>query len=196
MRVKHLLATIGLVLACVAFAPKTAQADGFVSPNVGASFGGDLDTSRLSYGVTFGWMGAGIIGVEFDFAYAPEFFEPEDDDLDLIDDSNLITANANLIVGAPLGGDEGQVRPYASGGVSVLRSHVTALEDLKVSNSDFGINAGAGIMAFFNESVGIRGDVRFYRSLADDEEDHEFDISFGDFSFWRAMLGVAFRFGA
>ena len=57
------------------------------------------------------------------------------------------------------------------------------------------MNAGAGLHMFFSDSVGIRGDVRYFRSLQDDEPDDEFDIALSDFDFWRASVGVTFRFG-
>ena len=41
--------------------------------------------------------------------------------------------------------------------------------------------------------VGFRGDLRYYRSLADPVEDNEFDIALGTFDFWRATAGVTFR---
>jgi hypothetical protein len=87
------------------------------------------------------------------------------------------------------------VRPYGSGGLSILRSRVDALEDLRISNTDFGFNVGAGVMGFFSDTVGLRGDVRYYRNLQDPDEDDEFDVSVGDFDFWRATLGLVFRFG-
>jgi hypothetical protein len=194
MRHCKLLIGCGVIMATM-LAPAAAQADGFISPNIGMSFGGDLEDSRPTYGVTLGFMGAGIFGMEFDLGYTPEFFEPPDDDLDLIDDSNLLTANINLILGAPIGGMGRSVRPYGSGGLSILRSRVDALEDLRISNTDFGFNVGAGVMGFFSDSVGLRGDVRYYRNLEDPDEDDEFDVSVGDFDFWRATLGLVFRFG-
>jgi hypothetical protein len=72
---------------------------------------------------------------------------------------------------------------------------VDALEDLRISNTDFGFNVGAGVMGFFSDTVGLRGDVRYYRNLQDPDEDDEFDVSVGDFDFWRATLGLVFRFG-
>ena len=63
-----------------------------------------------------------------------------------------------------------------------------------VANNDFGVNVGAGVIGFFNDHVGLRGDIRYFRSLQDPEEDNEFDIDFGTFDFWRGTVGVTFRF--
>ena len=61
-----------------------------------------------------------------------------------------------------------------------------------VSNSDFGFNVGGGLMGNFSDNIGWRGDLRYFRALADDEEDNEFDIAIGDFDFWRGTFGVTF----
>lgn len=192
---KHFARLMSVGALLVVLAPAPAAADWFLTPFVGGSGGGDTDGTHGTYGVSAGFMGAGIFGFEVDFSYAPEFFEPENDDFDLIGDSNLTSLMANLIVGIPVGGDDGPVRPYASGGAGLMMSRVDDVGGFfDVDNNDFGVNLGAGVMGFFSDNVGIRGDVRYFRNLADDEEDNEFDISFGDFDFWRATAGVAFRF--
>ena len=48
-------------------------------------------------------------------------------------------------------------------------------------------------MAFFNDNVGIRGDIRFFRSLRDADPDG-LDIELGGFKFWRGTVGVTFKF--
>ena len=99
---------------------------------------------------------------------------------------------ANLVVGAPAGG----VRPYASGGVGLIKSKVDDAGQFfgEINNNDFGFNLGAGVTGFVNDNIGIRGDVRYFRSLRDDEPDDEFDVGLSDFHFWRGTVGVSFRF--
>lgn len=180
----------------LALSPAVAQADWLFTPNIGAGFGGNASgREHLTYGASIGWMGEGIIGWEADFAYTPEFFEGDDDDLDLIGDNNVTSFMANLIVGVPVGGQTGGgVRPYLSGGAGLLQSKVTGADDLfEVDNSEFGVNVGAGLMGFMTDHVGFRGDVRYYRALGDPEEDNEFDIDFTDFDFWRGTVGLTFR---
>jgi opacity protein-like surface antigen len=200
MRLKVLL-LCGALATFMVF-PATASADWIFTPYLGATFGSDVPDldedagdnvgEKLSFGGSLAYMGANIIGFEVDLGYTPEFFEL-DEDLDSFD-SNVVTLMANAIVGAPIGVAPG-VRPYASGGVGLVRSHVTDAGDLfDASNSDFGVNIGGGVMGFFNDNVGVRGDIRYFRALVDEEEDEEFDISFGDFDFWRGSVGVTFRF--
>ncbi len=59
-----------------------------------------------------------------------------------------------------------------------------------LDTNDFGFNVGAGLHGFFTDSVGIRGDIRYFRSLQDNEPDDEFDLALSDFGFWRATVGL------
>jgi opacity protein-like surface antigen len=191
-------------------APAKASADWLFTPFIGMNFGGsatfneagfdfeDKFEQRGTYGASLAWMGAGIAGFEFDFGYTPNFFESNaEGDVDFdYGDNNLTTLMANLVLGAPVGGQTGiGIRPYASGGVGIVRSRIGDAGDLfDISSSDWAFNAGAGVTGFFSDNVGIRGDVRYFRSLQDNEPDDELDIALGSFRFWRGSVGVTFRF--
>ncbi len=186
-----IMAALTLVLA-----PGAARADWLFTPNIGAGFGGDASgREHLTYGASIGWMGAGIFGWEADFAYTPEFFQGDDDDVDLFSDSNVTSFMANALIGIPVGGQTGGgFRPYATGGIGMMQSSLSDADDLfEVDNSDFGFNVGAGAMGFASDHIGFRGDVRYYRSFEDPDEDNEFDIGVGTFDFWRGTVGVTFR---
>jgi opacity protein-like surface antigen len=185
------VAALSLVLL-----PGTARADWLFTPNIGGGFGGDASgREHLTWGASIGWMGAGIIGWEADLAYTPEFFEPDDDDLDIIENSNVTSFMGNVLVGIPIGGQTGGgFRPYFSGGVGVLQRSIESADELfEVDNSEFGFNLGAGAMGFMTDHVGFRGDIRYYRSFEDPVEDNEFDIGVGNFDFWRGTAGITFR---
>lgn len=186
-----MIAALSLVLL-----PGTARADWLFTPNIGGGFGGDASgREHLTWGASIGWMGAGIIGWEADLAYTPEFFEGDDDDLDLIENSNATSFMANVLVGVPVGGQTGGgFRPYFSGGLGVLQREVQSNDDLfEIDNSEFGFNLGGGAMGFMTDHVGFRGDIRYYRSFEDPELDNEFDIGVGNFDFWRGTAGITFR---
>ena len=55
-------------------------------------------------------------------------------------------------------------------------------------------NVGGGAHLFFGDNVGIRGDIRYFRGLQNDEDDG-LDLNLTDFDFWRGTVGVTFRFG-
>jgi opacity protein-like surface antigen len=175
----------------------------FFTPFVGANFGGNADFGdfpdtddeverRIDFGATLGYQ-PNVIGFELDLGWSPNFFQDTAGDADFeFGDSNVTTFMANLLVGAPAGIG---VRPYGSGGFGLIRSHVGGVvgffDDL--TTNDFGANIGGGVNGQFNDNVGIRGDVRYFRSLQDNEPDGEFDLGLSDFDFWRGTVGVTFR---
>jgi hypothetical protein len=184
-----------------------ASADWLFTPYLGVTFGGaadfgdvgDLDDNfekKVTYGGSLAWMGAGIVGFEVDFGSTPNFFETTTGvgDFDW-GDSNVTTLMGNLVVGAPIGGQSGVgVRPYGTVGIGLLRSNVSVdglFDDL--STNELGMNIGGGAHVFFNDNVGLRGDLRYFRGLQGDDDDFGFDL--GDFDFWRGTVGVTFRFG-
>jgi opacity protein-like surface antigen len=200
----------GLMIAAVSAAvPRTASADWTVTPFVGWNTGGSADVSgvggttsqnfehKIDYGVSVTGMGKGVIGGEIDFGYSPNFFEnaAANNGFDFTSDSNVTTLTGNLIVGVPVGGHGAQIRPYAVGGVGLIRSNVQDAAGLFDVNSknDFGFDVGAGVMGFFSQNVGLRGDVRYFRSFQG-TSDNATGLSLSNFNFWRASLGVSFKF--
>src|ERR671913_2410077 len=191
---------LALVLGTVLAIPAQARADWIFTPYIGANFsrGGDIfdldsGNTSVSFGGSLGWMGAGILGLEMDFGYAPDFFET--DDVTSLD-GNVTSFMGNVIIGIPIGGQTGGgVRPYISGGAGLLRSRLDDVDDLfDLNENSFGINAGGGVMVFFTDSVGLRGDLRYFRALAGDIDEDDVDLTLGSFDFWRASAGVTFRF--
>lgn len=204
MRLTTMIATGAMLLALL---PRPAAADWLFTPYVGGLFGGNANFGdfeetgdeierRMTFGGQIGFMGAGIFGVEADFAFAPNFFEntvgPGNFEFG---DSNLTTIMGNVILGAPIGGQRGPgIRPYATAGIGLIRAKIKAstLFD-ELNTSDFGVNVGGGVMGFFSDNVGLRGDLRYFRSLQDNEPDNELDLGLGNFDFWRGTVGVTFR---
>src|SRR5947208_4017628 len=156
-----LTGTIALVLA-----PTQARADGFVSPWVGSAFGSNIDNGQTTFGVSAGGMGAGIVGGEVDFGWSPSFFGTKSD----FGNNTVMNLMGNLIVGVPIGGQHGAgVRPYVVGGIGLIRTQIDGGTVAKVSSSDnmFGWDAGAGVMGYFSDHVGLRGDIRYLRGVSD-----------------------------
>lgn len=181
-------------VAVVCLLPSSARADILLTPFAGLTFGGVTETTRGMFGVAASFTAGGIAGFDLDFGYSPSFFG-DDDDTDLFDpDTNLITLMANLRLAAPIGGTEGPgVRPYVSGGVGLLRTQVDASDLFEgITSNSWGLNVGAGVNGFFNDNVGMQGEIRYFRSFDDFLEDFEVDL--GSFDFWRGSVGVTFRF--
>ena len=186
-RVLLITATVALI-----WAPTEARADGYVSPFLGVNFANPSGEGRSNFGVNAGAMGAGAIGFEAELGYAPSFFGNEG----TFGSNYVFDLMGNLIVGIPVGGTRGAgFRPYGTIGLGLLRSQVTGGPNgtLEISNNDPGLNAGAGVMGFFGDHVGLRGDVRYFRDLHNNSTSNSFNIDFGSFHFWRASIGVVLR---
>jgi opacity protein-like surface antigen len=211
MSLRKWLVTAGLVAAASVAAPSNASADWIVTPFIGWNFKGAADINddgfeienkfeqKLDYGVSLAAMGAGAIGFEVDFGYSPNFFESSPDSgngFDFTDDSNVTTFMANAIVGIPIGGQSGpSFRPYFVGGIGLIRSSVQDVDEFfdVTTKNDFGFDVGGGVMAFFSSNIGIRGDVRYFRSF-NGSSDNVTGLGVSDFNFWRGSVGASFKF--
>ena len=65
------------------------------------------------------------------------------------------------------GGKPSGASPFVSGGAGLMRASVTSPGDLfdEVTRNDFALNVGGGLNGYFNDHVGLRGDIRYFRSL-------------------------------
>jgi hypothetical protein len=154
------------------------------------TFGNPSGNGRANFGAQATVMGAGAIGFEADFGYAPSFFGNSGD----FGDNRVVTFMGNLVIGIPIGGTHGSgFRPYVTGGAGLIHERVNVPgTPFETSNNDVGINVGAGFVHFLGEHAGVRGDVRYFRDLQDNSTVG--DIDFGSFHFIRASAGVALRF--
>jgi opacity protein-like surface antigen len=187
-------------LLAVVLVPAVVSADGWVSGFVGTVFGGDAggnfsqaveNQSKTSYGFTVGGMGGGIFGAEFDLGYTPKFFGSDS----VVSSSGVLTATGNILLGVPIGGQSGPgIRPYGTIGIGLLRRNIEFRDALAtIDSNDFGYTLGGGVMGFFSNNFGIRGDYRYYRNFKKDEQGFlGFDT--GTFNFSRASVGIVIRF--
>jgi opacity protein-like surface antigen len=192
---------IAAAAACVLLSAAPARAEWFVTPFIGGNFGGATDqplfgktdamTKPWTWGVTGGWLSGGWLGVEGDVAYAPNFF---DSDNGFITKRSITTVMANVRVALPLGGKGGSIRPYVSGGAGLLRPNLAEAGDVTVvEGNKFAWNVGGGVAGFFNDHVGITGDVRYLRARDKNEEPNVFGVQFDGLDFWRAAAGVTLK---
>ena len=190
-----LLGAVAIGITLCAATP--ARAQGFVSPMIGYDFSGDsgcpnLNTlidcqdKKLNISVSFGAMGR-VVGFEEEIAWAPSFFgsAPKLS-------SSVLTAMSNFMIAPKMGA----VRPYVVAGVGLVKTHVelTTTSLLTTSNNAFGYDLGGGLMGFFGEHVGIRGDVRYFHSFKDLSI---LGVTLGNatqLDFARASAGMVFSF--
>ena len=175
-------------------APTPAMAEGYVSPWAGINWGSgnNVGAGRTALGVNAGAMGAGILGAEVSFGYSPSFFGSDND----FGHNTLIDLMGNLIVGVPIGGTRGKgVRPFVTAGVGLVRTQIDGdtFTQVTSTNNMLGWSAGAGVMGYFNQHIGLRTEVRYLRTLVDSNRGSGTDLDPGRLRYWRATAGVTFR---
>jgi opacity protein-like surface antigen len=182
--------------------PAAARADGLFIPFIGWNFGGDagsefsdaVDSSRLNWGASLAWMGGGVIGFEGDFGYSPDFFGKTD-----LGGSKVVTGFGNVMLGIPFGGQKGfGIRPYGVVGIGVIYADGEAFETAgrDLNENKVGWDFGGGVLMFFTSHVGIRGDIRYFRTFeALDFLDIEIpnDNGPGNLDFTRGSFGFVAR---
>lgn len=195
-----------------------ARADWLVTPYFGVVFGGaanqfsvaDLDDEfeqRINLGLSVGYYTRGVLGFEFDYSMAPNFFQftGGTGNFDLLDlDSSVQTLMGNVVLALPVGGTDGPFRPYISGGLGTIRTQLRSESDVfdDLTSNDTGYNFGAGAHLLAKGRFGLRFDVRYFRGFEaiDDEDPVDnplFEQPFANevFNFWRGTIGATFRFG-
>jgi len=181
-----------LVVGAIVSAPATAAAEGFISPFIGFNYGGDsgcpsatnCENKHSNFGVSGGKLGA-IGGGEFEFGYAKNFFGEAPGV-----DTSVLTLMGNVMVGPKIG----FFRPFVLGGVGLIKSHVELnTGSLLDSSNNFGWDLGGGLMFMFGEHVGVRGDIRRFKSFQD-QSLLNFSLADEKLSFSRAVAGAVFAF--
>ena len=183
-----------LLVALTAAFPTDAHAQGFISPLLGFDFGGDsgcptasdCEEKSSNIGVAFGSLGT--VGYEGELAYARNFFGETPGT-----SSSVLTFMSNLLIAPKIG----PVRPYFLFGVGLIKTRVELTAPggfLDTSNNNFGWDLGGGIMVFFGDHIGVRGDLRRFRSF--ESEGLLSILPLGDekLSFNRAAGAIVFAF--
>jgi opacity protein-like surface antigen len=167
MLLKKLCLLSVMAAAISVLAATEVRAQGFFSPFIGYDFGGDsgcqtlrgCEEKKLNAGIAFGSLGTAT-GFEQEFAYAKNFFGSVPGQ-----GSSVLTLMSNIMIAPKIG----PVRPYGLFGVGLMKSRVelTAGDVLSFSNNNFAWDLGAGLMVFFGEHFGVRGDIRHFHSFTD-----------------------------
>ena len=192
IRLRLIVSCTSLVVLTLGL-PSPSAAQTFISPFLGYDFGDDsrcpeiagCEDKNLNIGAGIGSMGP-LFGLELEFSYAKDFFGAAPGF-----SSSVLTVMSDVIIGPEIG----PVRPYATGGLGLIKSHVSfdATSLLDTSNNDFGWNLGGGVMVFFGENIGVRGDIRHFHSFQDLDL-LGFSLSDTKLDFGRASGSLVFRF--
>ena len=198
------------------------NSDQMVGPTNVGSTDGSNGTGRRSadYAASVGYLWRNVVGGEFLASFTPNF-QMQNALAPAGSEPNVNSYMANAIGSVPLGSD-GQWQPYVSGGFgaitlrglngnsssssNVATAAANAVADtFNPDETRAGGNVGVGVMAFLG-SVGVRGDVRYFRAMAGSNDSTTntgtgttttTSTSATEFlpglTFWRANIGVAFR---
>lgn len=204
MRLK--LYTLAMAVTAMTLWPAAADAQFRVTPFFSGAFGGaandgfgfddaDPNADWWGVGVNAGWT-IGWLGVEADLAHMPRFF---DNDGGFLPNTSLMTAMGNVRLGVPIGmgmmGMGEGAMPFVSAGLGIIRPNIEEAGGLAfVDDSKLGWNVGGGLAGYFSDHVGLEGDIRYFRAMEDeDAAPNAFGIDFDGFDFWRAGIGLSFK---
>jgi hypothetical protein len=193
--------TAALTLAVVLCSPpRDARADFLFIPFIGGAFAGNTAFLNLEqgagstqwiFGGSAGWLSAGVLGFEGDFAYAPRFFERDNLAGEILS-SNETTLSGSVILAVPQSVTGYALRPFLVGGLGLMHSGITYLFFDPVDDNSLGLNIGGGAIGFLSPRTGIRFELRHFRTLEDATNPANGEVS-TRLSFWRFTVGVVVR---
>lgn len=182
-------------LVCT-LAPAPAHADFLVAPYFAWTRNKDTERWVPGGGAAAEWA-RGWLLVGGDIGYASGFFDPDDDVLDLIASSHVLTITGHAGVALPAADDERRFLPYFTGGFGWMRQQARDREGFaEVTRNDPSLHFGGGINIMMTEYLGVRADVRHFRSLRDPFETPDPLVAdLERVNFWRLAVGAVIRFG-
>lgn len=149
---------------------------GFFTPFFGVTAGGEVTQANIALGASVSVQEQDGWGAELDFAHAGES-EAGRQVLDL----TTYMVNASWV--RPFG----FIRPFGVAGGGVMQIDGCEAPCTRSAKTyDFGVTVGGGVLAVLNDTIGVRGDVRYFFSGAD-----HVDLQRpANFAFWRVSMGV------
>jgi hypothetical protein len=207
------LALCGLLTAVPA---ARASAEWQFAPFVGFNFLGDTNLNltqtvgrHWNFGGAVRLVGAGPLGVESVFLYVPGYFESLDLECDPLvfntnECSNAITKSrtfalmGNIVLTTPRSWNEYGLRPFVSGGFGLLHAFHNDVFSPARANLP-GYNVGGGAVGFLTDRVGLRFDLRYFRTLPPGVESaplHETpdNLERVHLRYWTGTVGVVFKY--
>jgi opacity protein-like surface antigen len=191
--VRRLIATAALASLFLFSSANDVSAQAFISPFIGYNFGGDsgcpeisdCEDKRRNLGIAFGSVG-NVFGAELEFAFVDNFFGETPGV-----SSNVLTLMGNFMLAPKFG----IVQPYGVVGLGLIKSHaeITVGGLLDESNNDLGWDLGGGLIVYFGEHFGVRGDIRHFHAFSD-LSILGLALSETKLDFGRASVAAVFKF--
>ena len=151
---------------------------GYLTGHLGMAVGGEISDPHLMPGVSVAVHEQDGWGAELDFGRAS----------DARSGAQELDVTTYMVNGAWVK-PTGLIRPFGLIGAGIMQIHgCDATCSRSATTYDLGLSAGAGVIALVNESVGLRGDVRYLFSGADHPDLNRPE----KFGFWRISIGATF----
>jgi hypothetical protein len=189
------LTTIATGLLFLA-AAHDAAAQGFINPFVGTTLSSPStkgSSSQAGFGIALGSVGRAV-GFETEIAYYPQVL---DNMANALAKNKVVTFSGNTLIGPTIG----PVKVYGAIGFGDLYLNVTSASSIfvpnpaSISNNYFTVNLGGGVMGFFGNHFGVRGDLRYYRAFGFGVSDLQgAGLALTRFDFWRGDIGIVAKF--
>ena len=151
---------------------------GYLTGHLGMAAGGELSDPQLMPGVSVAVHEQDGWGAELDFGRAG----------DAQSGAQELDVTTYMVNGAWVK-PTGLIRPFGLIGAGIMQIHGCDATCSRVATTyDLGLSTGAGVIALLNDSVGVRGDVRYLFSGADHPDLNRPE----KFGFWRISIGATF----
>ena len=125
---------------------------GLFTAHVGAVAGGEVSEARLTPGVSVSVQEQDGWGAELDFGRTS-------DALAGVQVLDLTTYMVNALWLKP----DGYLRPFGLAGAGIMQVNgCDSPCDRPANTYDFGVAVGGGLLAVLNDTIGVRGDVRYF----------------------------------
>lgn len=188
-----------LALAC----PREADAqDLLLIPYLGFTFGSgsalfaDLERgggeSASAVGGSVAVLGQGILGVEGDIGYVPGFFERGEAQI-VFPGSFVTSLTGSVMLTLPLTITRESLRPYVVAGGGVMWAEARDVASVfEIRSTMPAVAFGGGAIGFLSNTVGVRFDLRYIRSLG--AGDDQISGLGPRVKFWRGSVGLVLKY--
>jgi hypothetical protein len=195
-------AAVVAVAMAVLWAP-SVRAEWQARPFLGVTFGGgttllDLAGAAGSPNVVIGGTAAlmgDVFGIEGDFGYAPGFFQSGDQPL--VRGNSVTTLTGNAIIAVPRHLTRYTLGPYFVVGGGMMHTHVDDVFDLVPDRTLAALDIGGGATGFLTNRIGLNWDARYFTSVGEGKvrgSSISPQQAAEQLSFWRASMGLVFRY--
>lgn len=182
------------VIALTLLTPLRAQAQGFISPSLGYTFGGDAGCpsatdctdKKWNWGGSLGTLGS-VTGLELELTHESDF-----NGTSQAQNSSVTTVMGNVMLAPRIS----IVQPYGLIGIGLMRTTAEApAGGASASQNQAGWTIGGGLILYVQPHIGLKGDVRYYHSFQKfDLLGLELPSADNKIDFGRAAFGVVLKF--